>query len=61
MKTLSERRYCKYLKKIGHLKNCCNYPKIPAVWFYQTEMCQKGEDRMANSLDLDQDAPSGAV
>ena len=31
------------------------------MWFYDREMCPKDADRMANSVDPDQTAPSAAV
>ena len=39
--------------KKGHLKNCCNYPKMLKVWFYHVweVMHPKGADRMANNVD----------
>ena len=36
-------------------------PKIWSVWFYHAFMCPKDADRMANSVDPDKTAPSGAV
>ena len=42
-------------------KNCCNYPKIGTVWFYYGIACSKDVDRMANSVDLDQNALRGSM
>ena len=42
-------------------KNCCSYPKIGTVWFYDRVRCPKDADGMSNSLDPDQTAPVGAV
>ena len=36
--------------KFGHLKNCCNYPKIGTIWLYHREMSPKYADRIATSL-----------
>ena len=43
------------------LTNCTNYPKILKVRFYHTTMCRKDADVVANSVDPDQPARSGAV
>ena len=42
------------------LKNCCDYPKIWIVWFYNTVMYPENADKMANIVDPDQMAPWGA-
>ena len=40
---------------------CCNHPKIWTRWLYHRVMLSKDADRMANSVDCDQIAPSRAV
>ena len=40
--------------KIRTPKNCCNCPKIWTACIYHTVMCPKDADRMANSVDPDQ-------
>ena len=44
-------------------KNCCNYPKIYRIvsFYYRLLIGSKDADGMANSVDPDQTAPSGAV
>ena len=44
--------------KIQTLETCCNYPKIWTVGFFHRVLCPKDTDRMANSVDPDQTAPS---
>ena len=39
----------------------CNHPKIQTKVFFRREICPKGADGMANSVDPDQTAPLGAV
>ena len=43
--------YCKCLKNLDDLQNCCNRTKIWIVWFYLTVMQPKDADRMANGAD----------
>ena len=47
--------------KIGTAKYNCNCPNSGKVWLYNTVMCPKYADGMANSADPDQTAPVGAV
>ena len=43
-------------------KNVChNYRKTQTKRFFHREICSKGADGMANSVDPDQTAPQGAV
>ena len=39
-------------------KQSCNFPKIKPTTLYQSEICPKDPDRMANSVDPDQTVPS---
>ena len=50
--------YANFLKICTN--NCCNYPKIWTVWFYQILICPKDADGLANSVDPDQTVPAGA-
>ena len=47
--------YCKQPEKFRHTKKCCYYPKILTVWFYYRVMHPKDADRVANSVNLDQE------
>ena len=38
---------------------CCNHPKIQTMRPFHEEICPKGADGMANSVDPDQTAPLG--
>ena len=55
------KRYTVKIWNIRTLETCYNCPKIWSVWFYHWVMCPEDTDGMANSVDLDQIAPSGAV
>ena len=48
--------YHKNLKILDTRKNCCNYPKVGTVSFYDRVMAPKGADRMTNSVDPEQTA-----
>ena len=47
--------YRKNPKNLDTPKNCCNYPKTGTVKFNYQVMGPKDVDRMANSVDLDQE------
>ena len=51
----------KILKIRTSEKNCCNYPKVGTVSFYYRAKGPKDSDRMANSVDPDQTAPSSLI
>ena len=53
--------YRKIPKHLDTPKICCNHPKIRTMWLFNWEMCPKDVDVIANSVDLDQTAPLGAV
>ena len=55
---LLKHEFHKNLEEFRHLKNCCNYPKIGTLSFYYLVMCPNDADRMANSVNPDQTAPS---
>ena len=38
--------------KLGHLKNCRNYPKIWTMLFYYTVVCQKAAEKMKEQSEL---------
>ena len=50
--------YCKKFENFRHLKYGCNYPKIWTIWFYHRIIHPKDADRMTNSVEPDQNAPS---
>ena len=54
MVKVGEIRQCKNLKNFRHPRKLYNYPKFGTVQFY-TVVCPKDADRMANSVDLDQE------
>ena len=49
---------CPDAGKIPEKKKRCIYPKIWTMWFHHNVMHPKDADRMANSVDTDQTAPS---
>ena len=53
--------YRKFPKYSDTQKICCNHSKIWTMRLYHWVMCPKDVDGMANSVDLDQTAPLGAV
>ena len=55
------KKYCKFPKYSDTQKNCCSHSKILTMWLYHRVMSPKDADGMANSVDLVQTAPLGAV
>ena len=53
--------YCKSTKFSDAHNVCCNSPKIQTKKPFDREICVKGVDGIANSVDPDQTAPRGAV
>ena len=49
------------IQKFRHSKNCCKRPKIWTMWFYHRVMHPKDAAGMANSVHLNQTAPSRAL
>ena len=53
--------FSKNLKNLETWKYCCKYLTTWPLWFYHTLMYPECVDRMANSVDPDQTAPSWVV
>ena len=54
-------KYRKFPEYSDTQKNCCNHSKIWTMWLYYSVMSPNDADGMANSVDLDQTTPLGAV
>ena len=56
-KNIGSLRYCKSPKFSDTQNICCNHTKIQIKMSFQSDICPKGADGMANSVDPDQTAP----